>query len=107
LITPGGERKISFHSGAGAPAGWGKYRAHPPAAECTTCHNETGGVWVLKNEVAGPVCMTCHDSATFPKSHTHKPAELEECQMCHDPHGSTVSRHLLMEKSVACKQCHG
>ena len=108
LTTGGADYKIRFHVGASAPADWKNYRSHPPiAVECTTCHSASGGQWALKEEVAGPSCMTCHDAATFPKAHTHKPEELEECQMCHNPHGSTASRHLIMTKEVACKQCHG
>ena len=107
LVSGGAEYKVRFHAGASAPEGWQKYRSHPPAAECSTCHSAAAGEWALKEEVAGPSCMTCHDAVSFPKAHTHKPEEIEECQMCHNPHGSTAKRHLIMSKEVACKQCHG
>lgn len=107
LVTDGREYKSRIHVGGSAPDGWPKYRSHPPGAECSTCHSAANGSWTLKEEVAGPICMTCHDAAAFPKSHTHKPVELEECQICHNPHGSAVSRHLILPKQIACKQCHG
>ncbi len=101
------EEKIRFFAGEGGPPGWKAYRAHPPEAACETCHRAGNNAWTLLGETAGPQCLSCHGAAGFPKSHTHKAAELEECQMCHDPHGSTEARHLKMPKETACKQCHG
>ncbi|MCW5979264.1 MAG: hypothetical protein KIT09_14410 [Bryobacteraceae bacterium] len=107
LSTGGREYKIRFHAGPSPPEGWSPYRSHPPGGDCGACHSAAAGAWSLKDEVAGPACMVCHDAAAFPKTHTHKPAELEECQICHDPHGSAVKGHLIMAKETACKQCHG
>jgi predicted CXXCH cytochrome family protein len=107
VLASGVEEKIRFHVGEAGPAGWKRYRAHPPDAACESCHRADNGAWVLHGETAGPACLACHDAAGFPKSHTHRAAELEECQMCHDPHGSTEPRHLKMSKEAACKQCHG
>lgn len=109
LATAGVEEKIRFHVGSdpAPPAEWKRYRPHPPEVACETCHRISEGKWVLEGEVAGPACMACHDAGAFPKTHTHVPRELEECQLCHDPHGSTDARHLKMTREIACKQCHG
>lgn len=102
-----GEERIRFYAGEPGPEGWKRYRPHPPEAACESCHRIEGGAWTLQGETAGPACLACHEAAVFPKSHTHRAPELEECQMCHDPHGSTEPRHLKMSREAACKQCHG
>jgi predicted CXXCH cytochrome family protein len=109
LVTAGSEQRIQFQVGAvPAPlAGWKPYRSHPPSATCDTCHTVTGGKWSIKGDVAGPNCLGCHDAKTFPLAHSHTTDVLEECQLCHDPHGSTAKFNLKMPKEVACKQCHG
>lgn len=107
VLRSGGGESIRFHAGEPGPAGWKRYRPHPPEAACASCHRIEDGAWRLQGETAGPACLACHEAAVFPKSHTHRAAELEECQMCHDPHGSTEPRHLKMSKEAACKQCHG
>ena len=96
-----GALKVEFAAGP-APDGWKPFRAHPPAAECVTCH--TAQSWEFKGAEA---CLGCHDQAAFPKLHTHNTEVLNECQLCHLPHGSTEARHLKFAKETACKQCHG
>jgi predicted CXXCH cytochrome family protein len=99
VFVPGGSAK--------APDGWQPFRPHPPAAQCDTCHSVTDGAWAMKNAVTAESCATCHDLKSFPKSHTHTVEVLEECQLCHQPHGSKASFHLKFDKETACKQCHG
>ncbi|HYZ85132.1 MAG TPA: cytochrome c3 family protein, partial [Bryobacteraceae bacterium] len=91
-----------------APAGFEPFRAHPPtAATCDACHAVKDNVWALKFDTTAEACMKCHDATQFPKKHTHVVNVLEECQMCHMPHGSKAASHLKMNKETACKQCHG
>jgi predicted CXXCH cytochrome family protein len=92
---------IEFAAGS-APAGWKPFRAHPPASACGACH--TSGTWEFEGAEA---CLACHDAAAFAKPHTHNAEVLNECQLCHLPHGSTEKAHLKFPKSTACKQCHG
>ena len=106
-VTPGkhvltiGGTKIEFAAGAG-PAGWKRFRAHPPAGECALCHEAKS--WEFKGAGA---CLGCHDGTVFAKTHTHNTEVLNECQMCHAPHGSTERSHLKFARDTACKQCHG
>ena len=113
--TPGrhvlaiGDQTIHFFVGAaaGAPQGWGEFKAHPPAATCETCHAVKDGAWAFKSEILADTCFGCHNAKQFPTIHTHNSEILAECQMCHNPHGSAVKAHLKMKKDLACKQCHG
>jgi predicted CXXCH cytochrome family protein len=96
-----GATKIEFAAGP-VPDGWKVFRAHPPAGECAACHQPKS--WEFKGADA---CLACHDQAAFAKTHTHNAEVLNECQLCHAPHGSTEERHLKFTKETACKQCHG
>jgi predicted CXXCH cytochrome family protein len=99
-ITFGGAT-VEFAAGT-PPAGWKPFTAHPPAAECAACHDTPS--WEFKGAGA---CLACHSGDGFARTHTHNSEVLAECQLCHQPHGSTEKRHLKFTREVACKQCHG
>ena len=105
LTAASGERKIRF--AVGALENYKHFRVHPPAATCDSCHAARNGVWEMKNAVLEKTCSGCHNLSSFAKSHTHNTEVLNECQMCHNPHGSTETKHLVLPKITACKQCHG
>jgi predicted CXXCH cytochrome family protein len=107
-----GDQKIRFFvrtaaNASSAPAGWGEFKTHPPAATCETCHALKDGAWSLKTDPVADTCFGCHDAKPFPAIHSHNSEVLGECQMCHSAHGSTAKAHLKMKKELACKQCHG
>ena len=105
-----GVSKIRVFVAGGAeqpPAGWAVFRQHPPAAKCDACHSNTSETWSLESVPTMESCKGCHDLAKFPETHTHAPSVLEECQLCHQPHGSKEAFHLKFPKETACKQCHG
>ncbi|MBN8730717.1 MAG: hypothetical protein J0L64_09265 [Acidobacteria bacterium] len=102
-----GGGKVKVHVGEGAPAGWTRFREHPPGgAACTTCHAVKNGEWAFAKASLVGVCFACHDKAGFPKTHTHEPGIVPDCQLCHAPHGSRAVKHLKMSKEAACKLCH-
>lgn len=111
LVTGGAEHKIQFFvagTPGEAPAGWKVFRPHPPAAGCDTCHAVKEGRWAFKAAMVSESCLGCHtDTDKFAKVHSHAPKVLEECQLCHQAHGSTVQFHLKYAKDTACKLCHG
>src|SRR5262249_33473107 len=88
-----------------APSAWKVYRAHPPQAECGTCH--AAQIGDFKKPTVAETCFTCHERNAFAEGHTHNDEILAECVLCHDPHGSTEKFHLKMTREIACKQCHG
>ena len=106
-ISLAGGPRIRVHSGDGAPEGWQKFRAHPPGGvACATCHAVRNGEWAFAKASLVGVCFACHDRAAFPKTHTHEPGIVPDCQMCHAPHGSTAAAHLKLKREAACKLCH-
>ena len=105
-ITLDAQKIQVFVKGSGqAPAGWEAFRTHPPAANCDACHVAKEDAWTVKSYESS--CAGCHDLAKFPKTHTHATTVLEECHLCHSPHGSKARFHLKFTKETACKQCHG
>jgi predicted CXXCH cytochrome family protein len=88
------------------PPGWKVYRAHPPQAECQTCHAGDQPADFKKITVA-ETCFACHEQEAFAVNHSHNDEVLAECVLCHNPHGSTEKFHLKMPRETACKQCHG
>ena len=88
------------------PPEWKSYRAHPPQAECQSCHasKQPGD---FKKITVAETCFTCHEQSSFAAGHTHNDQVLAECVLCHNPHGATEKFHLKMARETACKQCHG
>jgi predicted CXXCH cytochrome family protein len=106
LETPQGRKVLRIHVGPAPPPGFPLFRPHPATASCDNCHALKDGEWSWKRASLVSICFDCHSRETFPKSHTHVPAVLADCQICHNPHGSTAPAHLTLSKEKACKQCH-
>ena len=104
LVWEGGKKEVRFFVGPNPPADLQQFHQHPPipGVQCTQCHElNRRGRFVFKGG-----CFDCHKKDDFAKVHTHEPAVLERCGMCHNAHGSTVKAHLLYSKETACKICH-
>jgi predicted CXXCH cytochrome family protein len=101
-----GKDVVRVFVGAGAPTGFKPFRPHPAMASCDNCHAVKDGEWVFKRASLATVCSRCHARDKFPAKHTHEMGVLADCQICHDPHGSTEVGHMKRAKEVACKQCH-
>jgi predicted CXXCH cytochrome family protein len=103
LIWEGGRKQIEFTASATEPA---TFRLHPPGAAimaCTQCHELSArGRFRFKNGA----CFECHEAKPLAAVHSHNMAQIDECGLCHNAHGSTVKSHLLYPKEQACKLCH-
>lgn len=85
--------------------------AHMPLREgemtCVDCHNPHGGPYPyqLKEATIDEVCYDCHAEKRGPFLWTHPPV-IQNCDNCHEPHG-TVNRFLLKVRPPRlCQQCH-
>jgi predicted CXXCH cytochrome family protein len=103
-LTLGGQ-KVRF--AVGPAEGFKDFRGHAPASTCDSCHAVRNGRWRFVRASLANVCSRCHAKEAFPAKHTHQMDLLPDCQMCHDPHGSTSAAHLKLTRENACKQCHG
>lgn len=79
------------------------YTDHPPVqTACTHCHSVSRRG---RFRFSGG-CDSCHGKDTFIQTHSHEQHELASCGMCHDAHGSSTARLLVVPQEQACKQCH-
>lgn len=104
LESQGEALEIRFHVGA-PPAGdeTEAYVDHPPVRiDCAHCHSVSRRG---RFRFSGG-CQTCHAKEQFIRTHSHEPHELTSCGMCHDAHGSSVAKLLVMPREQACRQCH-
>ncbi|MFN7921687.1 MAG: cytochrome c3 family protein [Bryobacteraceae bacterium] len=99
-----GDQKVRF--AVGKADGFTAFRPHPPSNSCTTCHAVRNGRWRFVRASLSNVCSQCHSKETFPAKHTHQMDLLPDCQLCHNPHGSTAAGHMKLARDAACKQCH-
>jgi len=106
------------------------------ASLCISCHNESRGDFqkpyhhpVLENamdctdchtphsEERRPMqqltfgseqsCISCHSDKGGPFVFEHVPVRVNNCQTCHEPHGSTNARMLIRnEVHLMCLECH-
>ncbi len=82
--------------------------SHHPVREgalsCVNCHaphDARQTSLFSKNER----CTQCHQNVRGPKVFEHPPV-VEDCLICHNPHGSPNRRLLQLAQPMQCVQCH-
>jgi len=86
--------------------------SHHPLREgkmgCGDCHNPHGSATAASlrtSERANDLCLSCHASKQGPFIFEHAPV-VEDCMICHSPHGSVVNNLLTENEPFLCLQCH-
>jgi len=88
--------------------------SHHPVKEgkmtCNSCHNPHGsdnfGKGMLKTqERTNDLCLSCHTRYQGPFAFEHDPV-VEDCMICHDPHGTVANNLLRQQEPFLCLQCH-
>jgi len=85
--------------------------SHHPVREgkvnCTGCHNPHGSATpgMLKGGSVNETCFGCHQEKRGPFIWQHPPV-LENCQICHDAHGSNNRKLLNAKDAFLCLSCH-
>lgn len=104
LASSEGHAQVVIRTGPAPGADTGAaYVDHPPVrTECAHCHSVSRRG---RFRFSGG-CQSCHLEQDFIQTHSHQPHELASCGMCHDAHGSSVSKLLALPAETACKQCH-
>ncbi len=90
------------------------FPSHHPVKEeemgCSSCHNPHGGEnfgpGMLKtDERVNDLCLKCHTRYQGPYVFEHDPV-VEDCMICHDPHGTVANNLLRQQEPFLCLQCH-
>lgn len=104
LDSADGSSSVAFHAGPAAEdQNVEPYTDHPPVqVTCSHCHSVSRRG---RFRFSGG-CVTCHAKEPFIRTHSHEMHELSSCGMCHDAHGSSTAKLLVMSQEQACKQCH-
>lgn len=84
------------------------YPTHHPVAEgamgCISCHNPHEDARVAHGD-RNQRCAGCHQDIMGPWIYEHPPA-VEDCTICHNPHGAVTTDLLETVQPVICLQCH-
>lgn len=74
---------------------------------CSDCHAVHGsaGPKLVRRDSTNGTCHTCHADKRGPFVQPHEPV-MEDCTICHDPHGSTIAGMLRVRPPLLCQQCH-
>jgi DmsE family decaheme c-type cytochrome len=56
-------------------------------------------------ERANDLCLKCHTRYQGPFAFEHDPV-VEDCMMCHSPHGTVANNLLKQQEPFLCLQCH-
>ncbi|OCC14963.1 Decaheme cytochrome c protein MtrA [Dissulfuribacter thermophilus] len=90
------------------------FASHHPIKEgkmgCSDCHNPHGSAspeaGMLKTEErVNDLCLKCHTRYQGPFVFEHDPV-VEDCLICHDPHGTVANNLLRQQEPFICLQCH-
>ena len=85
--------------------------SHHPVPEgkmsCASCHNvHAANESALKtDERTNDLCLECHSAKQGPFVFEHDPV-MEDCLLCHSPHGSVADNLLTANEPFLCLQCH-
>ena len=74
---------------------------------CSDCHAVHGSpVRMLKTEERiNDLCFRCHAGYQGPFVYEHAPV-VEDCTICHEPHGTVANNLLKQNEPFICLQCH-
>lgn len=75
--------------------------------ECSDCHDPHAAT---ESQLKTPqrlndLCFECHPAKEGPFIFEHEPV-IEDCSICHTPHGSVVDNLLVANEPMLCLQCH-
>lgn len=86
---------------------WESERTGRKRMNCSDCHSVHGStVRSLKtDENVNELCFRCHAKYQGPFVFEHAPV-VEDCTICHEPHGAVANNLLHQNEPFICLQCH-
>jgi DmsE family decaheme c-type cytochrome len=86
--------------------------SHHPVREgkmsCSSCHDTHNASESQLRTATGRVndlCFDCHQDKEGPFIFEHEPV-VEDCRLCHQPHGAVADFLLTANEPMLCFQCH-
>ena len=86
---------------------WESERTGRKRMTCGDCHDVHGSpIKSLKTEERiNDLCFKCHAGYQGPFIYEHEPV-VEDCTICHEPHGTVANNLLKQNEPFICLQCH-
>ena len=86
---------------------WESERTGRKRMTCNDCHDVHGSpIKCLKTEERiNDLCFKCHAKYQGPFIYEHPPV-VEDCCICHEPHGTIANNLLRQNEPFICLQCH-
>lgn len=74
---------------------------------CSDCHDPHADAYAtaFAGERNVDLCLDCHAGKQGPFVFEHAPV-VEDCMICHDPHGAVANAMLKQNEPFLCLQCH-
>lgn len=74
---------------------------------CDSCHDPHAATesQLKTKQRTNDLCFECHPAKEGPFIFEHEPV-VEDCMMCHSPHGSVADNLLVANEPMVCLQCH-
>ncbi len=74
--------------------------------KCRACHRVTRDA--PERPVVSKMCFQadCHDTSLVSDTYRHEKAVQADCLLCHSPHASSYSAHIMKDQQKLCKACH-
>jgi DmsE family decaheme c-type cytochrome len=90
----------AFHAPSHHPLTEGKMR-------CSSCHDvhRATEAALKTDERPNDTCLHCHTAQQGPFLFEHAPV-VEDCRLCHQPHGAVANNLLSANEPFLCLQCH-
>jgi DmsE family decaheme c-type cytochrome len=85
--------------------------SHHPVREgymsCSSCHDPHAATEAQLKTTGrvNDLCFTCHQAKEGPFIFEHEPV-VEDCRLCHTPHGAVANNLLTANEPMLCFQCH-
>ncbi len=85
--------------------------SHHPVREgrmsCVSCHDVHAATeyQLDTHQRKNDLCYTCHQAKEGPFIFEHEPV-VEDCALCHQPHGAVADNLLTANEPMLCLQCH-
>jgi len=102
--------EVCYRCHANIRAAFDQFSAHPvryAEMTCTSCHAPHDSLFpkLLTRPTVNQTCYSCHAQMRGPFLWEHPPVP-EDCNNCHNSHGSTNPALLKLRPPLLCQQCH-
>lgn len=111
LKTPPPKRPLSYPADTVTAVAVKAHFEIDKTENCSGCHevlDATATPPTVNRLLSFTACLACHPANVFAVTHGHVFEPLQDCELCHALHGSTIEGKGLLSapRDVLCNACH-